>query len=673
MLKLNAFNTFIHRFFSCNKLMIILLTFAALNIKAENISLASRETQSNLTVGENLRDFDILPDGTLFAFWEDITNYKKTVHVAQKHPRASDNNKGTSDRPLKTINAAARLVKPGEKVIVHAGVYRECIQPVRGGTAPDNMIAYEAVAGEKVIIKGSEVWKPQLVSSSGWRLGPGANDLKILMADIPEDLFDWFNPFLARNVYQRLTNHYRTASAEWMQRAILFRGSVFINGKPMKQVFDISELARNEYSFWVEDPGGFRIHLSFPKDDDPSKYFFEISAREQIFAPSEFGLEYIRVSGFIFEHAANGIPVPQRGAVSVSRGHNWIIENNRIEWVNAVGIDLGAQTWYSDTREIMGEGHIVRNNIIRNIGICGLAGLYINNTLIENNLIEYVGFLNLESCEETAGMKFHGPFNMLVRNNILRHITHASAIWLDLRSTNCRITNNVMTDIQTRLGCLFMEINHERNIIDHNVFWNIRNDDPRANVTAPTNWSFGNGSALRVDCNDNLIIAHNFFGKVQEYAISLNTFQHHRIIDGRTGIGLANKVVNNIFYDCPNRIYLSKKLDNFIDGNLYDIRNERGPFMLVYPEPYTLQNLFGWQKLFGFDSNSTEVEIEAHFDSGTCSLSIFIEGEISECQMLSTIMDGKLTFPFPGPFSELNIQKSHKTYKIDQKFPYELR
>lgn len=642
--------------------------------------LSSQQKNSKVTAPAGPSgNFDLLPDGKPFAFWDDKTTYTKVLHVARNNPQASDDNPGTTERPLKTINAAAQILQPGEKVIVHEGVYRECIQPARDGTSPDKMISYEVAEGEKVIVKGSEIWKPQFRSSSGFgvRLGPRipssgtplADDIKVWMADVPANFFIGYNPFTVRNTYRYISRWGRAGEPEWLARALLYRGAVYVDGKPLKQVLGPAELAQNENAFWAEDPG-LKLHIRLSKDVDPSTVSFEVTAREQIFAPKDFGLGYIRISGFAFEHAADGPPVPQRAAVSTMRGHHWIIENNIIEWCNAEGIDLGSQDFVAD-RTYKGDGHIVRNNIIRNIGICGIAGPGLDNILIEKNLIENVGFLDLERNCESAGLKFHGPHNTLIRQNIFRHINNASGIWFDVATVNSRIVNNVFADITTLFGGVWMEINFEQNLVDHNIFWDIHNDileDPT--TPTPDQWAFGNGTAIRSDCNEKLIIAHNLFGKCTEHAISLNVYQSTRIVAGRTGIGYTNKVVNNIFLDTPNRIYLAMKYENFIDGNLYDSRDDRGgPFLLNYPEPPNWQNLAGWQEFFGFDKHSTQARITADFDIETCILEISIEGKTPECQSLGTIMNGRITSGFPGPFMPDQAQKSQEVIKIQQKFP----
>lgn len=220
----------------------------------ENKPTENKFPQNTIMSSASREDFDLMPDGKSFSFWEDQTKYNKILHVAQKNAKASDNNPGTLERPFKTINAAAKLLQPGEKVIVHEGIYRECIQPARGGTSAEKMICYEAAKGEKVIVKGSEIWKPILQPSTGWNMRGNQNG-QIMMADIPEDLFKAYNPFSIRNVYHYLTVYGQPNDPEWMTRAMMFRGMVFLNGTPLKQVYKINELTRSDSAFWVEDPG----------------------------------------------------------------------------------------------------------------------------------------------------------------------------------------------------------------------------------------------------------------------------------------------------------------------------------------------------------------------------------------------------------------------------------
>ncbi len=64
--------------------------------------------------------------------WKNETIYSKTYVVNQRHPAASDANPGTEALPLLTVNKAAQLVKPGARVLIYSGVYREMIHPKYG-------------------------------------------------------------------------------------------------------------------------------------------------------------------------------------------------------------------------------------------------------------------------------------------------------------------------------------------------------------------------------------------------------------------------------------------------------------------------------------------------------------------------------------------------------------
>jgi hypothetical protein len=104
-----------------------------------------------------------LPDGTEFPSWEKALHFSKTYYVDGQMKNADDKGPGSKERPFRTINAAAQVLQPGERVVIAEGVYRECIRPAGGGTGPDAMISYEAAPGAKVIVKGAAVvkdWKP---------------------------------------------------------------------------------------------------------------------------------------------------------------------------------------------------------------------------------------------------------------------------------------------------------------------------------------------------------------------------------------------------------------------------------------------------------------------------------------------------------------------------------
>jgi hypothetical protein len=80
-----------------------------------------------------------------------------------------DEGDGTTARPFGTISAAAAVARPGDTIRVAGGVYREQVDPPRGGT-DDAPISYIAADCEEVVITGSDLapdWDH--VSGNVWR------------------------------------------------------------------------------------------------------------------------------------------------------------------------------------------------------------------------------------------------------------------------------------------------------------------------------------------------------------------------------------------------------------------------------------------------------------------------------------------------------------------------
>ena len=102
-------------------------------------------------------------------------------HVATS---GNDANPGTQAAPFRTIQHAADLAQPGDVITVHQGIYRERINPPRGGESDARRIVYQAAPGEKVEIRGSEVVK-NWVQVSGRRLENDPAQCLLRAASIP--------------------------------------------------------------------------------------------------------------------------------------------------------------------------------------------------------------------------------------------------------------------------------------------------------------------------------------------------------------------------------------------------------------------------------------------------------------------------------------------------------
>jgi hypothetical protein len=328
----------------------------------------------------------LMPDGHEFVSWERPLEFSMTYYVDNRNPRAADTNPGTKELPFLTINKAAQVLQPGERVVIMNGVYRERVAPLRGGSGPDKMISYEAAPGAKVVVKGSRLiktgWEPSSLFTLEGVTPEARAKLKIYRRSLDDLDFHGYNPFGMVNVMQ--DRDYLHPRPDELRPHLKRRGMVFVDGQRLEQVLLYRELASKPGTFWAEH-NGLTIHVRLPGDADPAKHDVELVIQEQVFAPVKLGLSYIRVKGITFEHAANGFPVPQRGMVSASRGNHWIIEDCVLQHANSVALDIGGQDWDMERSPITGYS-VVRRNHIDDVGVCGVAGMWVENTLIEGNL-----------------------------------------------------------------------------------------------------------------------------------------------------------------------------------------------------------------------------------------------------------------------------------------------
>jgi len=579
----------------------------------------------------------LLPDGREFVSWERPLQFSKTYYVDNRNPRAADSNPGSKESPFLTINKAAQVLQPGERVVVMAGVYRERIDPPRGGSSPDKMISYEAAPGADVVVKGSRLVKTGWQPSTGFKLELPAADrskLKIYARRLDDLDFQGYNPFGMASIMQDRV--YLMPKPEELWRHLKRRGMVFVDGRRLEPVEYYRELGTKDGAFWCEHDG-LAVHIRLPGDADPARHDVELAIQEQVFAPRERGLAYIRLKGMTFEHAANNFPVPQRGMVSMSRGHHWIIEDCVLRQANGVALDIGAQDWNMEPPAVIGRA-IVRRNHIDGAGVCGIAGMSVQETWIESNLIEHVGYQNVELSWETGGIKLHAAKNCLLRGNVIRHMIYAEAIWLDYENANTRVTQNVMGDtMETLRGGIYLEASHERNMIDNNLIWKATEGAGGGSYNMPGHGGWG----ITVDGSDETVIAHNLIGYTQDAAVMFRNIES-RIVSGRGGTTRRNKVLNNIFFRCGKAIDLSN-LDNTADGNLYtkdwgEVRNEEksvGRGLNWLPDAGTTfrLDLEAWQKFYGFDKNGAYADMSIDVDLDALTMTWSVAGPVPQAAL----------------------------------------
>lgn len=388
----------------------------------------------------------------------------REYHVSQD---GSDTQSGTVTVPFRTIQRAADMAMPGDIVIVHEGIYREEVNPPRGGTADTKRIVFQAAEGEDVEIRGSEVVK-------GWEHEGG-----IWKAVISNTMFGDFNPFADE------------VTGDWFnpKGRKHHTGSVYLDGVRLFEAASKEELG--ERASWYAEVGEktTTVWANF-KGPNPNKHLTEVNVRQTIFYPRKPFINYITIRGFELRHAAPPWAPPtaeQMGLIGTHWSKGWIIENNVITHSINVGISLGkygdefdnlaptAQAYLDSIDRARKNGwnratvgsHIIRHNEIawcEQAGIVGSMGCSFSQ--VTDNHIHHCHVERRFAGAEMSGIKFHAPIDMLIARNRI-HDSHMG-IWLDWMTQGTRVTQNLC--YRNFVQDLWLEVNHGPFVIDNNIF-----------------------------------------------------------------------------------------------------------------------------------------------------------------------------------------------------------
>jgi alpha-N-arabinofuranosidase len=413
-----------------------------------------------------------------------IDVFSREYHVSVN---GSDVANGSLHQPFKTISKASKTARAGDTITVHAGTYREWVDPLFGGTNEFNRILYRAAIGEDVIIKGSEVaagWEK--VRSGVWRL------------TLDNVMFGDYNP------YQEIVK------GDWFLGLgrVHHTGEVYLNGKSLYEVDSLEKVFNPKILKNAEDQVGSlyqwycesnnrstTIWANF-QDVDPKNALIEINVRPTVFFPKSTGINYITVRGFRMSHAATNWAPPtaeQTGLIGPNWSKGWIIENNIISYSKCSGISLGknrstGQNYSSEykvknghisqletvfsalnsgwSKESIGS-HIVRNNTIFNCeqtGICGAMGAIFSQ--IYNNHIYDIHVKRQWDGFEMGGIKLHAPIDVVIKDNCIHNAF--KGIWIDWQAQGIRISGNLLYN--NKWMDLHLEMSHGPHIIDNNIF-----------------------------------------------------------------------------------------------------------------------------------------------------------------------------------------------------------
>ncbi|GIG21729.1 hypothetical protein Cch01nite_24530 [Cellulomonas chitinilytica] len=417
----------------------------------------------------------------------------------------SDRADGSADAPFRTINRAARAAMPGDTVTVHEGVYREWVNPPRGGTV-DAPITYQAAVGpdgrfEPVTISGAEV-------VTDWRPHPGA-DGGVWVTEVPNALFGARNPYAER------------IGGDWFFDRVntWHTGEVYLDGRSMYESQTLGGVEHPEVTPDSFDPEGSLLTWYCEVGDDvttiwanfggadPAEHEVEINARTFVLWPTATGIDHVTVRGFTLTKAATQWAPPtalQEGLIGPHWSKGWVIEDNTITDSKNVGVSLGkeASTGQNEAaagpdgakggtqreREVIqralvlggpGAGephpwhrdhvgsHTVRRNTIRDCEQAGVVGhLGAAFSTIADNHISRIHVKRQWHGAEVAGIKLHAAIDTVISGNTIHH-THR-ALWLDWQAQGTLVRRNVF--YASTAEDFMVEVCHGPYLVDSNLF-----------------------------------------------------------------------------------------------------------------------------------------------------------------------------------------------------------
>jgi hypothetical protein len=583
----------------------------------------------------------------------------------------SNANTGTSQNtPFMTIQAAANIAAPGDTIVVAPGIYRERVAPKRGGTQTAPII-YKSQIKQQAIIRGSVPWQPtRQVSNTSNNIWSGAVDNGLFMDTSP---IDGANPF---KIPVSVTPYGRNGKPEAANaiagsdpNMIYSLGQVFVDDTMFIQCPYYTEMQTNANT-WFYDNTKEILYIHFSDNVlSPQNHSIEITNQRRVFAPHTRGLSYIVVDGFVIERCGNNYPnqfwtTPQNqqaGMIGTRSGKYWTIQNNVIQYANAIGIDWGNEGGSSQDSETGANGaasgaygHVIKNNVIQDNGAAGTASymgksfVFTNNLVQRNNNLRFYGKRRWES----AGVKVHQPTNSVIQNNIIQD-NFCHGVWSDQGAgTNSVFKNNVIKNNQGS------GINYEIGVattgnVTNNIFWN---NQYGVSFTTSGGVNVANNAFLGSQIAD---IYTNLFTRTADKWDSNNVVIHHNLFVGQnTYLQLSQ----------PDSTVPSTRT---LHHNVYaydTVPNQPPSFALLPPintnvpsiQPHFRDWQKYWQQTNGSEVNSQVIQNKYLYDNSANLLTLQIS-ELPATDAVPTLPNqtdyfgNVFTDNIAGPFANLQL------------------
>ncbi len=355
---------------------------------------------------------------------------------------------------FRTIGDAAKVVEPGDTVVIHGGIYRESVVIEKSGTK-DEPIHFTAAEGELVTVNGAD-------KLTKWE-----------KADPRREIYSIEWPYRLDDRSEEVAD---PQSKEYLQQ---FRcEQVFADGYPLHQVFQRDQLSIGSF---FADLDAKRLYV-WRFDNHSVNWEFagriEASVRQTLW---DCKGDFVSVRGIRFLYAANRA---QHGMAEFS-GNNDVVEDCIFEESNGSGASF------------TGQNIVVRRCQFLNHGQLGFDAEDAHNLLVTDCLVRNNNTKGFDTGWEAGGNKICMSRGVVIENSTFVD-NRGPGVWFDTGNEDCTVRNCLVADNED--GGIFYEVSYGLHAHDNVVI---------GNGFAEMEGNFGVASGICLSNSPNCVIERN--------------------------------------------------------------------------------------------------------------------------------------------------------------------
>lgn len=386
------------------------------------------------------------------------TNYAVPAGAVVMSPAGSDTAGGGLADPVRTLNRAIALARPGGTVVLRGGEYRDWYHDGSGNryAVVDKPLTFQAYPGESPWLDGSDV-----IPAARWAKVRGTNLWRMAWSTPQFCDGHYYDRPLTRQLVRSNAGpcgHYDMSRDKAHPRAVDPQ-MVFVDDRELHQASTSRKLAASAFFY---DWKARQLYVATP----PAAHRVEVARRPIALALGN--RQDYRVLGLGFrKYASNEFPNLTNAALRIG-GTRSVVENSVFTMNAAAGLTMSNPQ----------PGSIVRRSVFAGNGYVGMGAngasqssgrndLLVTGNLFSGNNAQHFGTRCTVSCGQAAAKFAHMVGIRISYNLVERTRGHAAGLWCDLDCSEAQVVRNVVRANAGGPG-IFYEVS-DRGIIAGNV------------------------------------------------------------------------------------------------------------------------------------------------------------------------------------------------------------